>query len=80
MGLMLAALLTAAGRAVTLADRHAERRAQAAALGARGVERLSCHELVFEAVGRPETWTRRSAPRGPAASWCSSGAAPAGPR
>jgi L-iditol 2-dehydrogenase len=57
MGLMLAALLSAEGRAVTLADRHPERRAQAATLGARGVERLASHDLVFEAVGRPETWT-----------------------
>jgi len=57
MGLMLTSLLTAQGRSVMLADPHAERRAQAAELGARGVERLDQrHELVFEAVGRPETW------------------------
>jgi L-iditol 2-dehydrogenase len=57
MGLMLASLLIAEGRSVTLADPHAERRVQAAELGARGVESLdSQHELVFEAVGRPETW------------------------
>ena len=36
MGQMLAALLVAEGRTVTLADRHPERRAQAEALGAHG--------------------------------------------
>ena len=57
MGLMLASLLLAAeGRDVTVADRHAERRAQASALGARGEPALGRHDLVFEAVGRPETW------------------------
>jgi L-iditol 2-dehydrogenase len=57
MGLMLAALLIAQGRSVTVADPHPERRAQAAELGARGVDRLGeQHELVFEAVGRPDTW------------------------
>jgi L-iditol 2-dehydrogenase len=56
MGLMLAALLLADGRDVTVAERHADRRAQAAELGARAVERLTGNELVFEAVGRPETW------------------------
>lgn len=56
MGQMLAALLVAAGRTVTLADRHAERRAQAEAAGAMGVERLADHDVVFEAVGRPEAW------------------------
>ncbi|OLE97573.1 MAG: hypothetical protein AUG75_06630 [Cyanobacteria bacterium 13_1_20CM_4_61_6] len=56
MGLMLARLLVLAGRDVTVADRHEERRAQAEALGARAVEALERHELVFEAVGRPEAW------------------------
>ncbi len=56
MGLMLAALLLADGRTVTVADRHPQRRAQASALGARGAAELDRHELVFEAVGRPETW------------------------
>ena len=56
MGLMLASLLLAEGRAVTVADRHPERRAQASALGARGEPELGRHQLVFEAVGRPETW------------------------
>lgn len=57
MGLMLAQLLVLEGRTVTLADRHAERRAQATATGATAVERLERgHALVFEAVGRPEAW------------------------
>jgi L-iditol 2-dehydrogenase len=56
MGLMLASLLVAVGRSVTVADHHRERRAQASELGARGVEQLARHELVFEAVGRPEAW------------------------
>jgi L-iditol 2-dehydrogenase len=56
MGLMIARLLVLEGRAVTLADRHPERRAQAEALGAHAIEALGRHELVFEAVGRPEAW------------------------
>jgi L-iditol 2-dehydrogenase len=56
MGLMLASLLVSQGRAVTLADRHAERRAQAAEIGARALERLERHPLVFEAVGRQDAW------------------------
>jgi L-iditol 2-dehydrogenase len=56
MGLMLASLLLAQGRTVTVADRHPERREQARQVGARTCERLDSHELVFEAVGRPETW------------------------
>src|ERR671933_802456 len=56
MGLMLARLLVLEGRRVTLCDRHPERRAQAEALGARPVEELGAHALVFEAVGRPEAW------------------------
>jgi L-iditol 2-dehydrogenase len=56
MGLMLASLLVAQGRSVTLAERHPERRAQAAEIGARAGERLDRHALVFEAVGRPEAW------------------------
>ncbi len=57
MGLMLAALMIAEGRSVTVADPHRERRDQAAELGARGADRLTeQHELVFEAVGRPDTW------------------------
>lgn len=58
MGLMLARLLVLAGCDVTLADRHEERRAQAQAFGARAVQRLdpAGHDLVMEAVGRPEGW------------------------
>jgi L-iditol 2-dehydrogenase len=56
MGQMLAALLVAEGRTVTLADRHAERRAQAEAAGAMSAETLADHDVVFEAVGRPEAW------------------------
>jgi L-iditol 2-dehydrogenase len=56
MGLMLAAVLVAEGRTVTLADRHPERRAQAEALGAMSAERLADHDVIFEAVGRPDAW------------------------
>jgi L-iditol 2-dehydrogenase len=67
MGLMIAALLLAEGRPVTLADRHPERRAQAEQLGARAAERLGRHELVFEAVGRPEAWRAAVAAAAPGA-------------
>ena len=53
---MLCSLLVAQGRAVTVADGHPERLEQARELGARGVQRLEQHELVFEAVGRPQAW------------------------
>ena len=56
MGLMLASLLLGQGRAVTVADRRGPRRAQASELGAQAVEQLKSHDLVFEAVGRPEAW------------------------
>jgi L-iditol 2-dehydrogenase len=56
MGQMLAALLVAEGRTVMLADRHEERRAQAEAAGAMSAERLGDHDVVFEAVGRPDAW------------------------
>jgi len=56
MGLMLTSLLVADGRDVTVAERHPDRRAQACAIGARAASELGRHELVFEAVGRPETW------------------------
>jgi L-iditol 2-dehydrogenase len=66
MGLMLAALLLAEQRAVTVADPHPERRAQAERLGARAAERLAeRHELVFEAVGRPEAWRAAAAAAAP---------------
>jgi L-iditol 2-dehydrogenase len=57
IGLMLARLLVLQGRTVEVVDRHPERRAQADALGARGVaapERDA--DLLFEAAGRPEAW------------------------
>jgi L-iditol 2-dehydrogenase len=56
MGQMLAALLVAEGRAVTVADRHPERREQAEAVGALSAERVADCDVVFEAVGRPEAW------------------------
>jgi L-iditol 2-dehydrogenase len=56
VGLMVARLLVLQGRDVVVCDRHPERRAQAEALGARGVERLGRHDVVLEAVGRPEAW------------------------
>ncbi len=58
IGLMLARLLVLEGRDVTLADRHPERRRQAAAFGARAVESLWREQfgLVFEAVGTPDAW------------------------
>jgi len=66
MGLMLAALLIAEGRALTLADPHPERRAQAEQLGARAGERLATrHDLVLEAVGRPEAWQTAAAAASP---------------
>jgi L-iditol 2-dehydrogenase len=66
MGLMLAALLLAGQRTVTVADPHPERRAQAEQLGARAAERLTGrHELVFEAVGRPEAWRIAAAAAAP---------------
>jgi L-iditol 2-dehydrogenase len=66
MGLMLASLLVAEGRSVTVADPHPERRRQAQDLGARGAERLADqHDLVFEAVGRPETWRAAAAAAAP---------------
>ena len=56
MGLMLARLLVLEGCEVTLADHHPERQAQAEAFGARAVATLGRHELVMEAVGRPQAW------------------------
>jgi L-iditol 2-dehydrogenase len=56
VGLMLARLLVLDGRDVAVLDRHAERRAQAEELGARGLATPTPAPLVFEAVGRPEAW------------------------
>lgn len=78
MGLMLARLLVLDGRDVTLADRHPERRAQAEAFGARAVETLERHELVFEAVGRPEAWRAAVEAAGPGATVVLVGGCPLG--
>jgi L-iditol 2-dehydrogenase len=67
MGLMLAALLLAEGRSVTVADPHTERRAQATDLGAKSAPTLAQHELVFEAVGRPQAWRDAVAAAAPGA-------------
>ncbi|MBV8941221.1 MAG: zinc-binding dehydrogenase, partial [Solirubrobacterales bacterium] len=40
---------------------------QATALGARAAPRLAKHELVFEAVGRPEAWRQAICAAGPGA-------------
>jgi L-iditol 2-dehydrogenase len=56
MGLMLASLLVAQGRSVTLADPHPERRAEVAQIGATAADSLERHALVFEAVGRADAW------------------------
>ncbi len=66
MGLMLASLLIAQQRTVTVADPHPERRAQAKQLGARTGDRLTeRHDLVFEAVGRPDAWRAAAAAASP---------------
>jgi L-iditol 2-dehydrogenase len=80
MGLMLARLLVLRGCAVMLADRHAERRAQARALGARTTEALdpAGHELVMEAVGRPAAWRAAIAAAAPGATVVLVGGCPAG--
>jgi L-iditol 2-dehydrogenase len=78
MGLMLARLLVLEGCDVTLADRHAERRAQARAFGARAVEQLGRHELVLEAVGRPAAWRAAIAAAAPGATVVLVGGCPSG--
>ncbi len=80
MGLMLARLLVLRGCEVTLADRHAERRAQARALGARAVAALAPHghALVMEAVGRPAAWRAAIAAARPGATVVLVGGCPAG--
>jgi L-iditol 2-dehydrogenase len=78
MGLMLARLLVLEGREVTLTDRHPQRRAQAEAFGARAVERLGRHELVFEAVGRADTWRAAMAAAAPGATVVLVGGCPPG--
>ena len=78
MGLMLAALLLAEGRSVTVADLHPERREQASRLGARGAAELGRHPLVFEAVGRPDTWRAAIAAAAPGATVVLVGGCPLG--
>jgi len=79
MGLMLAALLIAQQRTVTVADPHSERRAQAVQLGARSADRLGRrHDLVFEAVGRPEAWRDAAAAAAPGAVVVLVGGCPSG--
>jgi L-iditol 2-dehydrogenase len=79
MGLMLAWLLVAQGRSVILADPHEERRRQAEGLGARAVERLpERHQLVFEAVGRPDAWRAAAAAAAPGGVVVLVGGCPAG--
>jgi len=78
MGLMLARLLVLEGCDVTLADHHAERRAQARTFGARAVEQLGRHELVLEAVGRPAAWRAAIAAAAPGAPVVLVGGCPSG--
>ncbi len=78
MGLMLARLLVLAGCDVTLADRHPERRAQAEAFGATAVAELGRHEIVLEAVGRPESWRVAIAAAAPGATVVLVGGCPSG--
>ncbi|HUR83839.1 MAG TPA: zinc-binding dehydrogenase [Solirubrobacteraceae bacterium] len=78
MGLMLARLLVLAGCDVTLADRHRERRAQAEAFGTTAVEELGRHEIVLEAVGRPESWRAAIAAAAPGATVVLVGGCPSG--
>ena len=78
MGLMLARLLVLAGCDVTLADRHPERRAQAAAFGATAVAELGRHEVVLEAVGRPDAWRAALAAAAPGATVVLVGGCPSG--
>jgi L-iditol 2-dehydrogenase len=78
IGLMLAALLVRQGRSVLVADRHQQRRDQATALGAGAAEKLSRHELVFEAVGRPHAWRAAVASAAPGGVVVLVGGCPAG--
>jgi L-iditol 2-dehydrogenase len=79
IGLMLARLLVLEGREVTLADRHPERRAQAAAWGARPVAALDgSWPLVLEAVGRPDAWQAAVAATAPAGVCVLVGGCPSG--
>jgi L-iditol 2-dehydrogenase len=78
IGLMLARLLVLEGRDVVVCDRHAERRAQAEALGARSAPELGSHDLVFEAVGRVEAWEQAFAAARPGGTVVLVGGCPSG--
>jgi L-iditol 2-dehydrogenase len=78
IGLMLARLLVLEGRDVLVCDRHAERRAQAEAMGARSALVLGQHDLVFEAVGRTEAWEQAMAAARPGATVVFVGGCPSG--
>jgi L-iditol 2-dehydrogenase len=78
VGLMLARLLVLDGVVVTVVDRHRERRAQARALGARAAPELASHELVLEAVGRPEAWRAALAATAPGGTLVLVGGCPSG--
>ena len=80
MGLMLAALLVAEGRSVTLADPHPERRAQAAGLGATAHETLASTSSCSRPSAAPTPGAPPPRRPRPAASWSSSAAVRAGPR
>jgi L-iditol 2-dehydrogenase len=78
IGLMLARLLVLERRDVVVCDRHAERRAQAEALGARSAVELGSHDLVFEAVGRVEAWEQAVAATRPGGTVVFVGGCPSG--
>jgi L-iditol 2-dehydrogenase len=78
IGLMLARLLVLESRDVLVCDHHAERRAQAEALGARSAAQLGSHDLVFEAVGRVEAWEQAVAAARPGGTVVLVGGCPAG--
>jgi L-iditol 2-dehydrogenase len=78
IGLMVARLLVLEGRDVLVCDRHAERRAQAEALGARASDELGAHDLVFEAVGRPAAWEQAVAAARPGGTVVFVGGCPSG--
>jgi L-iditol 2-dehydrogenase len=78
MGLMIARLLVLEGRDVTVCDRHPERRAQAESFGARTVEALDEHPLIFEAVGRTEAWRAAVGAAAPGATVVLVGGCPGG--
>ena len=78
IGLTLARLLVLEGRDVVVCDRHAERRAQAEALGARSSTQLGSRDLVFEAVGRVEAWEQAIAAARPGGTVVFVGGCPSG--